>query len=224
MATSLTSWWRRARYGAPICVVSGLPRSGTSMMMRMLTAGGLPALKDDIRKADEDNPRGYFELERVKDLHDEQDKSWLRGARGKVVKIISQLLESLPAENNYQVIFMERNLDEVLASQAKMLDRRGEEAGEAGDEAMKEMFLEHLSKVRFILRRRPQFETLYCSYAEVVAHPRREAERVNEFLGGTLDPEAMVEVVEPKLYRNRVEGSGARSEGRGANEAQDEAE
>ena len=173
------------------------------MMMKMLAAGGVELVKDNVREADEDNPRGYFELERVKDLHRETDKSWLRDARGKAVKIISQQLESLPADNLYQVIFMERNLDEVLASQARMLQRRGEEGGSLKDNEMSEMFTEHLSKARFILRRRPYFEVLFCRYSDVVSDPRSAAFQVNQFLGGRLDVDAMCGVVEPKLYRNR---------------------
>ena len=98
--------YRRLRYGRPIVVVSGLPRSGTSMAMKMLEAGGLPVVTDGLRAADEDNPKGYYEDERVKDLHQAADKGWLRNARGRVVKIISFLLKSLPADNNYQVVFM----------------------------------------------------------------------------------------------------------------------
>jgi len=200
----LKKLWRRMLLGTPVILVSGLPRSGTSMMMKMLAAGGVELVKDDVREADEDNPRGYFELERVKDLHLETDKSWLREARGKAVKIISQLLESLPADNLYKVIFMERDLEEVLASQAKMLRRRGEEGGSLEEDEMSEMFTEHLSKARFILRRRPYFEVLYFHYSDVVSDPRSAAFRVNRFLGGKLDVEAMCEVVEPKLYRNRA--------------------
>ena len=118
--------YRRVRYGPPIVVVSGLPRSGTSMAMKMLEAGGLSVVTDGLRAADEDNPKGYYEDERVKDLHQAADKAWLRDARGKVVKIISFLLKSLPAENNYQVLFMHRNLREIVSSQNKMLVRRGE--------------------------------------------------------------------------------------------------
>ncbi len=200
----LRQFWNRIRLGDAVIVVSGLPRSGTSMMMKMLAAGGLELVKDDVREADEDNPRGYFELERVKDLQRDQDKAWLREARGKAVKIISQLLEVLPAENLYKVIFMERDLTEVLASQAKMLERRGEEGGSAKDQEMAEMFTEHLSKARFILRRRPHFVVLYCCYADVVSNPGAAAFQVNQFLGGRLDSEAMKGVVEPKLYRNRA--------------------
>src|SRR6185295_15833711 len=99
---------RRFRYGKPIVVVSGLPRSGTSMAMKMLEAGGLPVVTDGRRSADEDNPRGYYEDERVKDLYREGDKTWVRESRGKAIKVISFLLKSLPPDNNYKVLFMHR--------------------------------------------------------------------------------------------------------------------
>jgi hypothetical protein len=104
-----------------------LPRSGTSMLMKMLVAGGVPVITDEVRSSDEDNPGGYFEHERIKDLEEEQDKSWLRAARGKSIKVISHLLQSLPDDNYYHVILMRRDLDEILASQNIMLERREEE-------------------------------------------------------------------------------------------------
>src|SRR5687768_1736541 len=108
-----------------ITVVSGLPRSGTSMMMKMLEAGGLEPVVDHVRKPDEDNPKGYYEFERVKAL--ENDREWLPEAKGKFVKVISMLLRHLPADHRFKVIFMQRNMPEVLASQKKMLVRRGED-------------------------------------------------------------------------------------------------
>ena len=117
--------YRRIRYGEPVIIVSGLPRSGTSMAMQMLAAAGVSVVTDGVREAGEDNPKGYYEDERVKDLHKEtQDGAWVREARGKAIKIISFLLKDLPETNNYKVIFMRRDLSEVLASQQKMLDRR----------------------------------------------------------------------------------------------------
>jgi hypothetical protein len=108
-----------------IVVVSGLPRSGTSMMMKMLEAGGIPVLTDYEREADEDNPKGYFEFERVKNLKDGDD-AWLPQAKGKVVKVIAALLTDLPSSYEYEVIFMRRAMPEILASQRQMLIRRGE--------------------------------------------------------------------------------------------------
>src|SRR5512139_2049136 len=124
MPSSLTRFFRRIRFGEPVIIVSGLPRSGTSMLMKMLEAGGVPLVTDGVRTPDEDNPKGYYEVERVKDLANEQDKTWLRQSKGKGLKVISYLLKSLPADVNYKVVFIRREIEEVLASQKKMLDRR----------------------------------------------------------------------------------------------------
>ena len=195
---------RRMKGGAPVIVVSGLPRSGTSMTMKMLEAGGLQPVTDQVRSADEDNPRGYFEDERVKDLAQMEDRSWLRAARGKVIKVISSLLQHLPDDNFYKVIFMRRNLSEVLASQAKMLDRRGE-APQATDEELIKLFESHLEKVEFQLRFRPWFDVLYVDHRSVLQDPAGAARRINEFLGGRLDERRMAEAVDPNLYRSRAE-------------------
>src|SRR6266498_2236117 len=121
----MRSLFYRVRYGRPIVLVSGLPRSGTSMLMQMLEKGGMPIVTDQVRTADEDNPKGYHELERIKELDKTADKSWLKQYRGQVIKTISFLLQDLPLDLNYQVLFMRRNLEEVLRSQNKMLERNG---------------------------------------------------------------------------------------------------
>jgi hypothetical protein len=193
--------YRRVRYGRPIVVVSGLPRSGTSMAMKMLEAGGLPVVADGLRSADEDNPKGYYEDERVKDLHQPGDKAWLRDARGKVVKIISFLLKSLPADNNYKVLFMHRSLREIVASQNKMLVRRGER-NETPDERAVQLLEEQVRDARFFLRR-PQFEVLELNYGETLKDARPQAQRIAEFLGQPLDVDKMAQVVDVQLYRNR---------------------
>lgn len=186
-----------------IYVVSGLPRSGTSLMMRMLEAGGLPPLTDGERVPDDDNPRGYYELEAVKRTDGRSD--WLRAAGGHVVKVISQLLLGLPADREYRVVFMRRNLDEVLASQRKMLHNRGEDSPTA-DQAMKELFVDHLDQVERFLRAAPHIRALYVNYARVIAEPLAQARRIADFLGAPagLDVTAMAAAVEPALYRNRV--------------------
>lgn len=203
MPSILHKLWRRLRFGEPVVLVSGLPRSGTSMAMKMLAAGGLEVVADGIRTADEDNPRGYFEDERVKALGESRDKGWLRAARGRAVKVISYLLKDLPADNNYKVIFLRRDLREVLASQEKMLERRNEESG-SSDQQMLEIFESHLWRVDYLFKHAAHFERLDLRYAEVVAEPRRAAERINAFLGGRLDVDKMVEAVDPQLYRNRA--------------------
>ena len=202
MTTPLHSFFRRVRCGKPIVVVSGLPRSGTSMMMRMLESGGLEVVSDNIREQDEDNPRGYFELERVKDLDKGGDKSWLGEARGKAIKVISSLLKDLPGEFDYKIIFMRRHLDEVLASQERMLERRSE-TNKTSDEAMKASYQKHLKDVAFFFRYRKNFDVLDIQYDKVIQDPAGHAREVNDFLGGRLDVSAMAAAVEKRLYRNR---------------------
>ena len=204
MPFNLSRSLRRLRYGDPIVVVSGLPRSGTSMAMKMLDAAGIPIVSDGVRSADEDNPKGYFELERVKDLAKENDWTWLNEARGKAIKIISYLLKELPANHNYKIVFMRRDLNEVLASQAKMLERRGE-PNEIDDTAMIELFENDLWKANYLLKKNPQFETLMIHYREVLDEPEAQARRLNDFLGGNYDVEKMAAAVDPTLYRNRAE-------------------
>ena len=174
------------------------------MMMNMLTAADLEIVSDRARTADEDNPKGYFEDERVKELAEMDDTTWLRAARGKVIKVVSSLLQYLPKDNSYKVVFMRRNLHEVLASQAKMLDRRGEE-NTSEDEDMLRMYESHLDKVKFQLRFRDWFDVLYLDFSEVVGDPETQAKRLNEFVGGHLDVEKMAMQVDPNLYRNRAE-------------------
>ncbi len=201
MTSTLVRTYRRLRFGEPLIVVSGLPRSGTSMTMQMLESGGLDIATDGIRKPGEDNPKGYYEYERVKDLEKETDKSYLEEFRGKTIKVISFLLKDLPETNNYKVVFMRRNLDEILASQAKMLKNRGE-ASESSNEEMLELYNNHLWKVNYLLKHRPCFEFLEVNYKDVVENPRREAEHISEFLGN-LDVDKMTSAVDEKLYRNR---------------------
>jgi hypothetical protein len=184
-----------------VTIVSGLPRSGTSMMMKMLEAGGMAVLTDHVRTADEDNPEGYYEFERVKQI--EQDTAWLPDARGKVVKMIAALLKHLPADYHYQIIFMQRQIKEVLASQREMLIRRGEPTDRIGDERMAELFGRHLHQVEAWLAAQPNVGVLYVEYGDILADPIAQAERVNRFLGGILDVEQMAQVVDPSLYRQR---------------------
>jgi hypothetical protein len=186
-----------------ITIVSGLPRSGTSMMMQAIEAGGVPVLADHIRAKDDDNPRGYYEFEPVKKT--KADPAWVPGARGKVVKVIYSLLYDLPSDVQYRVVFMERALEEVLASQKKMLERRGQKGGGVADEKMAGLFRSQLTSFNHWVRNQPCFSLLRVSYADMVAAPRAAVEKVNAFLGGGLDVEAMVRAVDPRLYRNKKE-------------------
>lgn len=203
MTAALLRLRRRVLYGRPIVVVSGLPRSGTSMAMKMLEAGGMEIVTDGQREADEDNPRGYYEDERVKDLAKATDKSWLRASRGRAIKVISFLLKDLPPNLNYQVILMRRDLGEVLASQRKMLDRRGE-TDDTPDERMTELWQDQMWRVNYLLRKAPQFEWIEIEYGEALRDPAAAAARIAGLVEG-LDEKAMAEVVEPALYRNRAE-------------------
>lgn len=185
-----------------IIVVSGLPRSGTSMMMNMLESGGLELLTDGIRIADDDNPRGYYEYEAVKLLKD-GDASWVKNARGKVVKIISYLLPKLPPKNRYHVIFMQRELNEVLASQRKMIIRRGENPDKIDDEKMKVILENHLSEINEWIRQQDNITFIDMPYKEVVNDPQPYVKKLTQFLGCSLDIEAMIGVIDPNLYRQR---------------------
>jgi hypothetical protein len=205
MAAFVDRFLKKVKYGEPIIVVSGLPRSGTSMSMKMLEAGGVKVVQDGIRSADEDNPRGYFEHEKVKELDKGGDKSWVRNARGQAIKVISYLLPHLPDDNRYLVIFVLREYAEVLASQQKMLDRRGE-ANTTEDERMIAIYEKHLADVKRILAGRPNFEVLYASYSDTIRDPRTAAHEINVFLGGNLDEDKMAAAVDPKLWRNRADG------------------
>jgi hypothetical protein len=188
-----------------VTIVSGLPRSGTSMMMRMLDAGGVPALTDNVRKADVDNPRGYYEYEPVKQT--KQDASWLEHAGGKVVKMVYRLLYDLPASCKYHVIFMKRRLEEVVASQDVMLTRRGRESGQMSQDKLIGLFQQQLAEFQQWVTQHPNFEVLYISYNDVLTNPAPIVQQLNEFLGGRLNTAEMMKVVEPELYRQRAKST-----------------
>lgn len=195
------SFIRRLRRGQPIVVVSGLPRSGTSMMMRMLAAGGMPILSDSIRAADDSNPTGYYEFEPVKDLANGPPPRWLDEARGKAVKIISFLLTRLPETYDYRVIFMRRDLGEIVASQRDMLATRGE-SSESDQDRLAGLYVRHLEEVARFLQKRACFSTLEVDHRRVVDRPAEEARRVAAFLERPLDEIAMAAAVETRLYRH----------------------
>jgi hypothetical protein len=182
-----------------IVIVSGLPRSGTSLMMQMLANGGMEAVTDNLRTADTDNPRGYYEFERVKKI--KEDKSWLPQVRGKVVKMVSQLLYDLPASERYRIIFMERDLDEMLISQEKMLERLGRKA--APREEIKRAFTQHLKRLYQWLEKQENMDVLRVSYNTLLQQPEEQARLVREFLKDGVDLERMVSTVDHGLYRNR---------------------
>jgi hypothetical protein len=182
-----------------IVIVSGLPRSGTSLMCQMLDNGGIPVLTDGIRVPDTDNPRGYYELEKVKKI--KEDATWLPEARGKAFKMVSQLLYHLSDTEEYRILFMRRDLDEMLASQERMLERLGRPAGPR--EPIRRDFAVHLDRLMGWLAGRPHLAVLEVDYKALVERPAEMAERVNEFLGRRADVARMVASVDPSLYRNR---------------------
>jgi hypothetical protein len=185
-----------------ITIVSGLPRSGTSLLMQMLDAGGLAALTDNVRTSDEDNPRGYFELEAVKRTR--EDSSWLDQAAGRAVKMVHVLLYDLPPDRSYRVLFVKRDLREVVRSQEVMLRRRGAEGANLTDDQLISAYERQLAKIERWLAGRPGFRVLHVNYNDLMADPARVAAAINRFLGGSLDEEKMVSHVDADLYRQRA--------------------
>jgi broad-specificity NMP kinase len=185
-------------------IVSGLPRSGTSMMMKMLEAGGIPVLTDHEREADEDNPKGYFEFERVKKLK-EGDIDWLPQAKGKVMKVIAALLAHLPHDYRYDVIFMRRAMPEILASQKQMLIRRGENPEKVKDEDIAALFKKHLTQVIGWAKKQKNIRLIEVDYNNTLKNPAPTIKRLNKFFGNQLNTELMASVVDPTLYRQRKE-------------------
>lgn len=185
-----------------VTIVSGLPRSGTSMMMQMIDRGGIVALSDQIRQADEDNPKGYYEFEAVKKT--KEDPAWVSDAVGKVVKMVHLLLLDLPLEYQYRVVMMRRNLDEVVKSQNVMLERKGENTADLPKERLMTIYRSQLEKVTSFLDDHPgQFQWIEINYNEILSDPRPQVERISEFLD-QLNAEQMLSVVDPTLYRNRA--------------------
>ncbi|MHC5097509.1 MAG: sulfotransferase domain-containing protein [Planctomycetota bacterium] len=184
-----------------VILVSGLPRTGTSMMMKAIHAGGIEPIVDNIRKADEDNPKGYYEFEPVKKT--KEDASWLNNAPGKVVKMVYRLLYDLPAEFQYRVVFMRRDIKEVLASQNKMLERSGKSGGGISDEQMEALFAAELAKCEKWLAEQPNFRVLPVVHRDMINDAATQVQKINDFLDGGLDTEAMASTVDPALYRNR---------------------
>ena len=183
-----------------ITVVSGLPRSGTSMLMQMLEAGGLPPYTDAERAADPSNPRGYYEHERAKALA--RDNVWLAEAEGHVLKVIAQLLRHLPNGFDYRVVFLDRDLDEVLASQSAMLQRLGRPAAKPA--VLRPVFERQLAEAKRWLDTHPRADVLYVPHLDTIADPAAQAARINDSLGGALDEGAMASAVDPSLHRQRT--------------------
>jgi predicted AlkP superfamily phosphohydrolase/phosphomutase/tetratricopeptide (TPR) repeat protein len=188
----------KSRIKGSITIVSGLPRSGTSMAMQMLNAAGLEILTDNLRQNDNNNPKGYYEYDKVKRLA--QDNSWLHEADGKVVKVISHLLQYLPDTYTYKIIFMQREMKEVLKSQQKMLGKDDT----VYPAALAETFKKQLEKTISWVEAQPNMELLFINYSDVISNPEEQAENINDFLGGELDTAKMTAAIDKELYRNKV--------------------
>lgn len=172
------------------------------MMMKMLESAGLEILTDNLRTADKNNPKGYYEYERVKQLK-AGDFDWLSAAQGKVVKVISALLEYLPNQFQYKIIFMRRNIDEILSSQRQMLIRNGKQDDKVSDEKLAELYENHLKGIETWLEHQPNMSALYVSYNRILRDPLPDLNRITQFLGGNLDTKMMLQVVDQNLYRER---------------------
>lgn len=190
-----------------IIVVSGLPRSGTSLMMKMLAAGGVPILTDGLRTADIDNPEGYYEFERVKSLDKDVDSTWLADATGCAIKIITALLVHLPPDYNYRVILMQRNLQEVLTSQEKMLRNQKSQEGAPTSVQLAALYTKHLQNVTKWLNQQPHFEMMEVNYNHLIRNDTdAPLQAISQFLRISLDVGKMQAVINPSLYRNRIHG------------------
>ena len=183
-----------------IIVVSGLPRSGTSMAMQMLAAAGLEIYTDNQRQPDENNPKGYFEADATKGMA--KDNAWVKDCRGKVIKVVAPVVPLLPQQERYRVLFMHRNLKEVIASQNRMLERLGKKGGDIGDDRMKEILIHQLMRAAQTVGGHGN-PFLTISYENAIKDPENTAQKIAEFLGMELDIAAMVAAVDSSLHREK---------------------
>ena len=203
----LLSIFRKKKRPETVYVVSGLPRSGTSMMMKMLEAGGMPLLVDNIREADDDNLNGYYEFEDVKSLKDGNNK-WLAEARGKVVKIITAHIPYLPSIYKYKIVTMRRALPEILASQKKMLIRRGEDPNKLSDQKATELYLQLLEQVDNWIIKQSNIEHIEIDYNQMLADPEPQVKKLLDFLGQPMQARDLINIIDPAMYRQRKSAQG----------------
>jgi hypothetical protein len=187
-----------------ITIVSGIPRSGTSLMMQMLAAGGMAAMTDGQRASDPNNPRGYYEFELVKSLA--RNPEVMADAEGKVAKVVSSLLKFLPAGHDYRIIFMRRPLLEVVASQDRMLERLGKAVPAAAKESVIAAFEQHLKQVGRWLSEQKNMPVLYVDYTSVLEDATSATSRICTFLQKDLDTAAMATRVDLSLHREKLTG------------------
>lgn len=180
-----------------ITIVSGLPRSGTSLAMQMLAAGGLPLLTDGLRAADVNNPRGYYEWEQIKRLP--QEPGCIAEAEGKAVKVISSLLFSLPADREYRLLFLLRPIEGIVPSQAAMISNLGTQGPALPASAMTAVLAAHRNQVLAWLDQQAHLSALRVDYLELLTNPVASALKIARFLGLPLDTEAMANQADPSL-------------------------
>ncbi len=184
-----------------ITIVSGLPRSGTSLMMQILKEGGMNLLTDNIREADENNQRGYYEFEKVKKMA--IDNSWLVNADGKVIKIIAQLLRFLPHTFDYKIIFMERDYSEVINSQNKMIKNLGTKNQKMDAELLKKIFLKQVVSIKEMLVHQENCSVEFINFKDLIFDSKNTIEKINRFMNQNLNEEKMLSAIIPQLYRER---------------------
>lgn len=184
-----------------ITVVTGLPRSGTSLMMSMLDKGGIAPLKDDVRTADVDNPLGYYEFERVKKLP--ADRGWMNEARGRAVKVLGELMKHLPPDYEYRVVFMMRDLDEIVSSQKKMMIRRGEDPDAIPDDELIRLYRTYLKNLKGLVNSSENMRVAYINYNELLSDPKESLEEIRYLFDGDIDADSMRGAIDLSLYRNR---------------------
>lgn len=185
-----------------IFIVSGLPRSGTSMMMQLLEAGGLPVFTDNLRHADENNKKGYYEHEAVKIIH--KNNGWMKEAAGKTVKVVSHLLQNLPMRYKYKIVFMERDINEVITSQSKMLQNLGKLPQQATHFNLEQSYIDTNERVKQWLEDKPNIEVLYIDYNKTLEQPENTIEQLNLFFNRNLNTEKMIQVIDKSLYRTKM--------------------
>jgi tetratricopeptide (TPR) repeat protein len=181
-----------------IVIVSGLPRSGTSLMMQMLHKGGIEVLTDHDRKADESNPKGYFEYNPVMSIH--KDNFWLGEAKNKSVKVVAPLLKFLSPEYRYKVIFMNRDLTEIIKSQQKMIGKNPDVL----PFKLFEAFNKQLDQVEIWKQKEPGVELMYLNYKDVLDNTDDVINKLSSFIGLDLNASEMIGCVDKTLYRNKV--------------------
>ena len=180
----------------PVIIVSGLPRSGTSLMMQMLQAGGISIIYDNKRPADEHNPYGYYELEKVKRL--EQDNSWIEKCTGKALKILYHLLKYLPETTHYKIIFMQRNLKDVVISQDKMLESYSKAVLSDNAKVMT-LFEEERKQIISWIENKSNMDVLYIEFSDVLADQKKVVLQLSDFLGSNLELQSMQAVINPAI-------------------------